>query len=243
MYRTDDTEILNRSKYNLPAVALQRRALLSLSWYSSVPKAGAHLTLSRVSAPRAGGGPSSIARVWLASRRKSADPRSAWRIAPGNRSGIRVTGAELTRDAKGKRLHLGSFLENEGLGTPIAQHSPQDAHSTACGGHAGNPSRFGDFELVAVIAQGRLVEDQGGQSIHQSAAKIDVADLDDLFALTFALASARVVTPGDQATTTKDLGGILIMSRIADGSSQASDLRVAETLELSTYGSLISRAV
>jgi len=104
MYRTGDTEFPNRDKCNLPAVALQRRALLSLSWYSSVPEAGAHLTLSRVSAPRAGGGPSLLARVWLASRRTSAGPRSAWRIAPGYDSGVRVTRAELTRDARARKV-------------------------------------------------------------------------------------------------------------------------------------------
>jgi len=95
MYRTSNTEHLNRSKCNLPAATLQQRALLSLSWYSSVPEAGAHLTLSRVSAPRPGGGPSSRARVWLSSRRQSAGPRSAWRVAPGNGSGVRVTRAEI----------------------------------------------------------------------------------------------------------------------------------------------------
>jgi len=100
MYRTGNTEHLNRSKCNLPAAVLQRRALLSLSWYSSVPAAGAHLTLSRVSAPRAGGGPSLSARVWLASRGQSAGPRSAWRVAPGNGSGFRVTRAELPATRK-----------------------------------------------------------------------------------------------------------------------------------------------
>jgi len=88
MHRASDTERLNRSQRHVPAVAWQRRVLLSLSWYSSVPfgrltarpGAGAHLTLSRVSAPRAGGGPCSRARVWLASRRQSAGPRSAWRV-------------------------------------------------------------------------------------------------------------------------------------------------------------------
>jgi hypothetical protein len=160
MYRTNDTESLTGSKYNLPASALEGRALLSLSWYSSVPKAGAHLTLSRVSAPRAGGGPSSMTRVWLASRRQSADPRPAWRIAPGNDSETRVTRAELTRDAKEKGLHFGSFLENESLGASISQYSPQNAHGAAGGGHPGNASMLGDFEFVAVIAQDGLVENQ-----------------------------------------------------------------------------------
>jgi hypothetical protein len=43
------------------------------------PTAETPLTLPRVSAPRAGGGPSSQARVWLASRKCTADPRPAWR--------------------------------------------------------------------------------------------------------------------------------------------------------------------
>jgi len=84
MSRTSDTERLNRGRHSLPAT--KQRALLSLSWYSSVPEAGAHQTLSRVSAPRNGGGPGFWSRVWIASRRKPADPRSAWRTAHGNSS-------------------------------------------------------------------------------------------------------------------------------------------------------------
>jgi len=112
MYQLGDTEHLNRSRYSLPAIATRWGALLSLSWYSSVPfgwgprlssvealttkpKAGAHLTLSRVSAPRYGGGPSFRARVWLASRRWPAGPLPAWRAAYGNGSRIRALQSEI----------------------------------------------------------------------------------------------------------------------------------------------------
>jgi len=82
MSRTSDTEQLNTARRSLSAT--KRRALLSLSWYSSVPQAEAHLTLSRVSVPRNGGGPGFQSRVWVASRRLSADPRSAWHSAHGS---------------------------------------------------------------------------------------------------------------------------------------------------------------
>jgi len=95
MYHTGETEHLNRGQCNLPATEEQQRALLSLSWYSSVPRAGAHLTLSRVSVPRSGGGPSFLTRVWIASRRLSADPRTVWRDADGNSSVINITRAEI----------------------------------------------------------------------------------------------------------------------------------------------------
>ena len=66
MNRTGKTERLNTAKFNRSASVETQRAMLSLSWYASVPVAAAHLTLSRVSAPRVEGGPRLWARVWVA---------------------------------------------------------------------------------------------------------------------------------------------------------------------------------
>jgi len=91
MHRIDETEAMNRNLYITPAIAEGQGALLSLSWYTSVPEAETHLTLSRASGPQTEGGPSFMARVWLASRRNPAGPRSAWRAAAGNESSFRFS--------------------------------------------------------------------------------------------------------------------------------------------------------
>src|SRR3972149_2174870 len=177
MHHTSDAEALSRSQYNEPATAGQRWELLSLSWYSSVPEAGAHLTLSRVSAPRAGGGSSLCSRVWLASRRKTAGPRSAWRVASGNGSVVRIRRAEIGPRRKSKRsgLHLGTSFENQGFGVLVAPSGPQDTGSATCGGDTGDAGRFGPFELVEILSQNRLVQEQSRECIHQDATQMDVA--------------------------------------------------------------------
>ena len=169
MYRTGDTELLNSNEGNLPAVGLERRALLSLSWYSSVPEAGAHQTLSRVSAPRNGGGPGFSSRVWIASRRQSADPRSAWHTAHGNGSVVRFTRADVgpRRESYGCGLHLGTSLEHQGSRMLIALHSPQDPHGPAGSGHASDSGMLGTVEFFEVLVQDRLMSNQRDDSCHQ----------------------------------------------------------------------------
>ena len=42
----------------------------------------------------------------------------------------------------------------------VALDGPQDAHSTPGSGHASNTIRLGEFELVVITEQNRLVEQQ-----------------------------------------------------------------------------------
>ncbi len=79
------------------------------------------------------------------------------------------------------------------------------------------------------------MQDQSCQRVHQGTAEIDVADLEDLVALAFALASARVIASSDQATTSKDLRGVLVVGRVANGCCQANDLDVADSLEFGPH--------
>jgi len=64
------------------ATAKRQTGQGSLSWYSSVPEAGTHLTLSRQSAPKSmGWGWLSFGtRVWLASWRKTTGPGLCQRV-------------------------------------------------------------------------------------------------------------------------------------------------------------------
>ena len=109
-------------------------------------EAGAHLTLSRVSVPQTGGGSSSNARVWLASRSETAGPRSAWRVAIGNDSVVGIKRAEIDPRRKSKQsLHVVTSPGNQGLGVLVAHSGPQDTVSTTCRGHAGDARRLGLF--------------------------------------------------------------------------------------------------
>ena len=146
MQRTNNAKQENGSKDNESATVEQRRALLSLSWYSSVLKAGAHLTLSRVSVPQTRGGSSSRTRVWLASRSETAGPRSAWRVAFGNDSVVGIKRAEMNPRHKSKNsLHLDTSLENQGLGILVAHSGAQDTGGTTSRGHTGDAYRLGTF--------------------------------------------------------------------------------------------------
>src|SRR5512143_3603083 len=149
MHHTRDPRQPNRGQGHEPATAEKQGALLSLSWYSSVPKAAAHLTLSRVSAPRAEGGPSFLARAWVASRSSTAGPRSAWRKAAGNDSVVQVTDVELSPRRNWGECHLqsGTSFPDQGGRALVAQGGPQDAQRTPGGCHTGDTAGFRLFEL------------------------------------------------------------------------------------------------
>jgi len=208
MNRTSDTGQLNRARHGVPTT--KRRALLSLSWYSSVPEAGAHLTLSRVSVPRNGGGPGFRSRVWVASRRQPAGPRSAWHAAHGSGSVIKLTRADVgpRRESRRCGLHLGTSLENQSARLLVALHGPQDTHRSPGGGHASDAGVLGVVELVEVVMQSGLMPDQRHDGVHYCSAQIDVAGLDHALALALVPARARIVTATDQAGAAEDLGGI-----------------------------------
>jgi hypothetical protein len=140
--------------YPYPGIRACRSAELTTK-----PEAGAHLTLSRVSAPRVGGGPSSFTRVWLASRRIAAGPRSAWRVVQGNGSEVKITSAELSprHTSHSGCLHGSPFLENQCFGLLVTQCGPQDTSGAAGRGHACDSGRLGFLELVGILPQDRLV--------------------------------------------------------------------------------------
>ena len=83
------------------------------------------------------------------------------------------------------------------------------------------------------------MQDEGSDGIHQGAAKIDIASLENVVALAFTLVTAGVVAPADQTGTAKDLAGVGIVGRVADGSSQAGYLDNAQTFEF--HADLIRR--
>jgi hypothetical protein len=206
MSRTSDTERLNRARHSLPAT--RRRALLSLSWYSSVPGAEAHQTLSRVSVPRKGGSPGFRLSGWLASRSSPAAFRSAWHAAHGSRSVVGLTRADVgpRRESRPCGLHFGTSLEHQGSRMLVALHGPQDTHGPAFGGHASDASVLGAVEFAEVVSQNGLMPNQGHDGRHQDPPQIeiDVSGLDDTLALTLAPARARIVATTDQAGGAKD---------------------------------------
>ena len=150
MHHTRDPRQPNRSQCHEPATAEKRGALLSLSWYSSVPRQ--RLTLRYPGFQRHG--PRAVQAFgrgsWVASRRQTAGPRSAWRSATGNDSVVRVTGVEMSprRNWSECGLQSGTSFQDQGGWALVAQGGPQDAHRATGGGDPSDAVRFRLFELV-----------------------------------------------------------------------------------------------
>ena len=89
----------------------------------------------------------------------------------------------------------------------IAQDGPQDADGFTCGGDARYACGLGDLQVFAVAGQHRLMQDQRRRGAHQRAAEIDIAGLEDVIALAFALAIAGIVAATDEAGAAEDLAG------------------------------------
>jgi hypothetical protein len=173
MHHTRDLRQSNRSQWYVPTAAEKRRALLSLSWYSSVPEAGAHLTLSRVSTLRAKGGPSFRARAWVASRSQTAGPRLAWRIATDHDSGVRVTGVKMSprRNRSECDLQGGTSFQTQRRRALVAQGGPQNAQCATGRRDAGHTVWFRLFELGVIGTQDGLMQNKCGQRAHQRSAR------------------------------------------------------------------------
>jgi len=119
MNRPNFSRPIQRVTSSEPATEIRRRALLSLSWYSSVSETAAHLALSRVSAPRTEGGPGFGSRVWVASRSQPAGPRFAGRATRSCAGMVRDQRAVVCP----RRLRVGSgYIVSPFLSTRVTGH-------------------------------------------------------------------------------------------------------------------------
>jgi hypothetical protein len=208
----------------------------NLSWYSSVPGAGTHLTLSRQSAPKSmvRGWLSLRTRVWLASWRETTGPGLRPRVwaqdevvASGDN---RVFGPR--RSWGWFKPSHGFTSQNKGIGPLVAQGSPENANRAPDRGDTGDAHGLGLLETVVVSPQGRLMQDQAIKQIVEGAAQINVAGFDDCFTLALALPGAGIIPAADQAGTTKELAGTAIVGRVAGGSGQAGHAQGRQPFEL-----------
>ena len=113
----------------------------------------------------------------------------------------------------------------------VTQSGPQNTVGSPGGGHPSHEVRFGQFEFGVVTEQNGLVQDERIDGIKQSAAQMNVAGFDNLVPLSLGLTHPGVVTATDQAAATKDLFGMGVVVRVADGGGQTSHLQVTEALE------------
>ena len=114
----------------------------------------------------------------------------------------------------------------------ISQGSPQDTEGTSSGSDASDTGWFVFLEQLVVATQGRLVQDQGSDRIHQRPAQVNIAGLEHPVTLAFALASTGVIATADQAGTAENLAGMGVVIWIADSSRQAGDLNGAQAFDL-----------
>jgi hypothetical protein len=79
-----------------------------------------------------------------------------------NGSVVHIRRAEMIRDAMlSLEVYIElAFLEHQGLRMLIALDGPQDAYGTSGSGHASDAIMLGEFELLVITEQNRLVKQQ-----------------------------------------------------------------------------------